>query len=106
MRVVTQGTAIGMDGPAFTLAGYAFVCARRCHGVASDTLWRTGGRLLFSIVLLSALSGFSPAGLALDSTDETHSWHKNHVSAFVGGMAPVHESKETSLALGLSYERR
>ena len=35
-----------------------------------------------------------------------HEWDKNHVAAFVGGMAPLNNGHETSLALGLSYERR
>ena len=35
-----------------------------------------------------------------------HEWQKNHVAAFIGGMAPLNNSTETSLALGLSYERR
>ena len=39
-------------------------------------------------------------------TQTEHEWHKNHTAFFVGGMSPVTESKETSLALGIAYERR
>ncbi|GEM_PF-2480999 len=49
--------------------------------------------------------------IAFESSDQNgpeleHQWHKNHAAIFVGGMAPVSKSNETSLALGVAYERR
>ncbi|MEN8261344.1 MAG: hypothetical protein ABFS02_12310 [Pseudomonadota bacterium] len=40
------------------------------------------------------------------SHSDEHEWHKNHVAVFVGDMSPVNKSNDTSLALGISYERR
>lgn len=65
------------------------------------------------LLLLSLFAAPPSLCIASESAQESHSAseteheiEKNHVAAFIGGMAPVNNSNETSLALGLSYERR
>ncbi len=61
--------------------------------------------LLFLISISNSMASESVTE-GHESAAAEHEWHKNHAAVFIGGMAPVSNSKETSFALGLSYERR
>ena len=67
--------------------------------------------IVSSVVLM--FSNPTSVCIASEFTNESHSdieaeheMEHNHVAVFVGGMSPVGNSKVTSLALGLNYERR
>lgn len=66
--------------------------------------------VLFTLLLISNPNAGVIASESMDGSGDTsekeHTWHANHAAVFVGGMSPIHESKETSLALGINYERR
>lgn len=58
---------------------------------------------------IAPVAGKAPE--AVDAAEEgdhhdPHHWHPNHLALSLGGMSQLEEPHETSLALGLDYERR
>jgi hypothetical protein len=62
-------------------------------------------RLAPGIVFGSALLLWAPQARAQDHTDD-HEFHQHHVGVVAGGMTPLSETSQTSLALGVDYTYR